>query len=255
MEVTSTPIKENQDSFGSNLSPVQGNLSTSYGEEPAQDSQRAHGSQPAEDSQPAQGSPKTRKFTCNVCLKEYTLKWSLKRHLMSHTDKPKCSTCHRFFATDDELASHNAAKHDNQFLCSDCGVSFKRKHDLNQHLTAVHGTGLLKVKNCPFDTCGKRFVKERRYQDHVNKHIGVKAHTCQRCRRSFYSKTYLTEHTKTCSNEVNFTCPTCQKKFCYRAALQAHKKAAHDGIHHCCQQCGRRYKHATSLARHKSSCQ
>ena len=58
-------------------------------------------STPIKHSQGKEDTQLSKKFTCDVCIKEYAHKWSLKRHLMQHKDMPKCSACHHYFKTDD----------------------------------------------------------------------------------------------------------------------------------------------------------
>ena len=98
--------------------------------------------------------------------------------------------------TDEELLKHKQSKHSHTFLCRHCGMSSKKKRDLNYHLATMHDTGSLPTKECPFDYCTKTFAKERSYQDHINKHIGVKPHVCKSCLKSFYTSAYFAEHTK-----------------------------------------------------------
>ena len=245
--MASRPVENSDDEVNEENEPLDGSFLVV-------ESQVEVTSTPIKKSQGKDDTQPSKKFKCDVCNKEYSHKWSLKRHLMQHMDRPKCSACHHYFKTDEELLKHNETKHSHTFLCSDCGVSCKRKSDLNYHLASMHGTGSLPTKACPFDNCTKTFAKERRYQDHINKHIGVKAHVCKSCSKSFYSSAYLGEHYKSCSKEVSFKCPICNQIFSYKTALNAHKRAEHDGIRHFCQ-CGRSYKHATSLARHKAYCQ
>ena len=172
---------------------------------------------------------------------------------MGHSGRAKCSTCHQFFETDRALLKHNEAKHTNSFLCSDCGKNCKRKSDFKRHIAIAHGKGCQNIKTCPIQNCNQKFVTEKRYKDHINRHMGLKTHACTSCSKLFYSSEYAKEHTKMCAKLSGFSCHICGVTFNFRAALMAHVKSVHEGTLHYCE-CGRRYKHASSLSRHKLLC-
>ena len=193
-------------------------------------------------------------FTCDVCYKSFTRKYSFTRHMFSHSGKPKCSFCHQYFNDVETLNEHNKKKHSEGFLCSWCGKSYKRKEELDLHSLTAHGkleSGKLLI--CPFDNCKKAFIRPNRYQSHLNKHRGLKPYTCSKCQKAFSSSTYKHEHERSCKNLVKQICQQCGREFNYRAALVAHIEASHKGILSICR-CGKRFRYKTSLFRHKQNC-
>ena len=43
-------------------------------------------------------------------------------------------------------------------------------------------------------TCGKRFDNKTYLKVHMNRHMGIRAHACDRCGRGFYSRPNLLKH-------------------------------------------------------------
>uniref|UniRef100_A0A1B6KYI8 C2H2-type domain-containing protein n=1 Tax=Graphocephala atropunctata TaxID=36148 RepID=A0A1B6KYI8_9HEMI len=85
------------------------------------------------------GNKKT--FVCEICGKVLKSNESLKRHLLTHTDKFPfvCEECGKRFRTITNLEQHLRIHSDRRpYTCDLCDKSFRIRHHLRQHM-AVHG--------------------------------------------------------------------------------------------------------------------
>ena len=98
------------------------------------------------------------KYESDYCLKIFSTKSNLTRHLMCHTDntdKHSCSWCKALFARKSNLKRHEEAHHklrgDIGYIfseekqkakaninCDFCHKSFTRKSNLNDHIKGFH---------------------------------------------------------------------------------------------------------------------
>uniref|UniRef100_A0A1A9WX40 Uncharacterized protein n=1 Tax=Glossina brevipalpis TaxID=37001 RepID=A0A1A9WX40_9MUSC len=88
--------------------------------------------------------------SCTKCLKSFTTKLYLKRHLEKH-DKQRfiCKECHENFPSRDELSIHVKAEgHDKPLLCPECGLRCKTSNILMIHIRRHKGEKPFKCKFC-----------------------------------------------------------------------------------------------------------
>lgn len=129
-------------------------------------------------------------FECNICGGHYSTKGHLKRHLKKHEDPAfECKKCTLYFSNGVELTAHQKAKHTQKDeLCTACGKAFAKKAHLLDHQRSVHeqDNNLEARLACPFTSCTKKFLTKKKFQDHVNKHTGVKPYSCTVCLKDFH---------------------------------------------------------------------
>ena len=78
-----------------------------------------------------------------------------------------------------------------QFKCSQCGVTYIRKHIMKKHIK-VHSVNREKFK-C--EECGKVFNRKANVRDHQAKtHQNIKRHFCFVCKKGFYEKSEMLRH-------------------------------------------------------------
>ena len=99
------------------------------------------------------------------------------------------------FKTRDELRASNKS-----FKCtSPCKAAFARKHHLKRHK---------KSQTCFFNKkylcifCGKMFVTETAYWNHLNNRLCPKQFNCTVCQQYFSTSTELSVHSKYCYMEM-----------------------------------------------------
>ncbi len=75
-------------------------------------------------------------------------------------------------------------------VCAICGVLLKNKKSLDRHLATKHNIGA--KFNCQI--CGKGFHQKDKYSEHVDSHLKIKKHRCERCNVMFSYRAALKRH-------------------------------------------------------------
>ncbi|XP_012216274.2 protein krueppel-like isoform X1 [Linepithema humile] len=142
----------------------------------------------------AVGARNTKKrFTCNICKKDFGYKHVLQNHSRTHTgEKP--------------------------FQCPQCEKKFTRDHHLKTHLRLHTGE---KPYFCTF--CERRFVQVANLRRHLRVHTGERPYTCRYCGASFSDSNQLKAHVLIHSGEKPFQCAYCDLKFRRRHHLMHHR--------------------------------
>lgn len=192
----------------------------------------------------------TQDIVCGICEKVFQNQKNLKRHLLVHSDVPKCKTCKKKFKSEEELMEHNKQKHSTTFVCDQCGNTFERKQSLKRHRTIKHATDDYNALKCPINGCEKVFAVKSIYEDHIHRHANIKPYVCSSCSKSFACRYVRNDHMKNCKTGHKYSCKQCSLEFITRGGLSNHTAAVHrDGSFIC--QCGKSYKYGTGLANHK----
>lgn len=62
----------------------------------------------------------------------------------------------------------------------------------------------------------------------MNRHYGIKPHSCPHCERTFASKSDMKQHERQHTGERPFSCPICSRTFVHRSNCYAHARKAHN---------------------------
>lgn len=112
--------------------------------------------------------------------------------------------------------------------CVDCDKVFNKACYLTQHNKSFHSGH--KPYKC--DRCGKRFMIEVTYEQHLAKHAGEKPYKCDVCPKQFNHKTDLRRHMCLHTGMKPFHCSICSKGFIRKDHMLKHcethrRKVAH----------------------------
>uniref|UniRef100_G1TLA2 Zinc finger and SCAN domain containing 10 n=1 Tax=Oryctolagus cuniculus TaxID=9986 RepID=G1TLA2_RABIT len=149
-----------------------------------------------------------------------------------------------------------------QFLCTECGVSFRQLSRLKAHQLRSHPQARSYVCLC----CGKSFGRSSILKLHMRTHTDERPHACHLCTHRFRQSSHLTKHLLTHSSEPAFLCAECGQGFQRRSSLVQHLLAhTQDQKPACapeaktevpeltvilCTHCGQSFQHRSSLKRH-----
>ncbi|GBN90106.1 Krueppel 1 [Araneus ventricosus] len=146
-----------------------------------------------------QWDPEKRKFSCDLCDKEFVFKSKFDRHYRTHTgEKP--------------------------FVCDVCKKGFTQKGNLDLHYR-TH------TDENPFvcDVCKKGFTHQGYLDRHYRTHTGEKPFICDVCKKGFNQKGTLDIHYRTHTGEKIFVCDICKRRFAWKYQLKTHYLTHTDG--------------------------
>ncbi|GBN90012.1 Histone-lysine N-methyltransferase PRDM9 [Araneus ventricosus] len=165
-------------------------------------------------------NPEKRKFSCDLCDKEFDFKSQFDKHYRRHTSEEPffCDVCEKGFSQKGDLVKHYRTHTDeNPFFCDVCKKGFTRKGDLVRHSRTHTGE-----KPFVCDLCKKGFTRKEFLNNHYRTHTGEKPFVCDVCKKIFTQKVHLDNHYRTHTGEKPFVCDVCKKRFTQKGHLDQH---------------------------------
>jgi KRAB domain-containing zinc finger protein len=145
-------------------------------------------------------------FKCSVCDKDFTCKYSMKRHEMSHLGvKP--------------------------YSCGYCSYNFSQKSMLKRHISRIHDA-LLNPDRTPkipkqCNIC-KRPVFDM--EKHNTKCHGDTRYVCEICNKSYAQNTALNRHRRVVHLGMHSKCEFCGKTYQQRSKMVKHQMKVHNVV-------------------------
>lgn len=144
--------------------------------------------------------------TCPHCLRRFSEKSHVKRHISSVHEKSrafKCDKCDFSCSRKDNLQKHISETHKKpRFSCELCDFSTARRSTLEDHVSRVHED----PNKCR--QCGQAYQTDKDLQEHIrSKHIVDRPHICGDCGSRYANKSALNKHlgdTRQCHNRKKF---------------------------------------------------
>ena len=167
-----------------------------------------------------------------------------------------CPYCDYVAAQPRCLRPHIEVKHLNMresFSCEICGKVYTSRSAVTLHMKSVHE----KIRySCDVEGCdyvcasGKFisyfpssvevhicFISGQQLKNHkLHTHEGV-VFTCDRCGKTFATKSRMKKHVNTIHSDVMLMCEKCDYKTKCKIRLKEHTQAEHEGKKVCCPQC------------------
>lgn len=252
---------------------------------------------------------KPKKLSCQYCSENFTYRAQRLRHVrLKHPetyedtiDEPKdnkisdaeCELCNRTLASQELLAQHMKAEHDDngkaedksERTCSICQTIFKKIRYLILHLKAVHSEESYKCDRCfrsfsfkrsldrhiktihegirdfkcEKNGCDKTFCNNYELQQHLigNHDVGNKAHrTCKECFKVFKKAKYMEIHFAGVHSPQVYNCPVCNRAFSFRRSMERHVKAIHEDRrdYHCTEDgCDKSFRSRYDMNEHHNN--
>lgn len=184
-----------------------------------------------------------------------------------------CGKCGRILVKGGRMQEHaehclgdgQAGQASGLFSCHVCGVGFRRRRQLEEHMRQ-HRAGM--AFRCP--GCTLAFEEEGAWAEHMSACLLPQAgppgpplrnshrkHVCQLCGKAFFQRCHLREHHATHTREKEFTCHICGKNFLRERLLRLHLDMHRGVARYVCPSCGqgtyRKQDHLRHLVSHLSA--
>ncbi|XP_050306962.1 PR domain zinc finger protein 15-like isoform X1 [Anthonomus grandis grandis] len=182
---------------------------------------------------------KSNGFVCDICLKKFQTKKSVRDHLSLHIGRFFCKTCKKVFGRSENYKNHKC-NHKYILKCPKCEKIFYQKKYLVQHISSYHD----KKFSCPL--CQKSFLSA----------FKLRHHTCNNDPKKIKSSISLPQKGK--HSGANFTiklvCSECSQIFSSHGTYQRHVATVHKKIKsYPCEKCHKVFHRADTLKNHIAS--
>jgi hypothetical protein len=167
--------------------------------------------------------------------------------------KYECKQCSFVCFTAKSFTEHSMQLHKQKpFACADCGMRYKHKYSLEDHVKAKHSS---QEPTIPCDKCGKKFYTKaylfvhRREQHILGDSRKVK---CDICNLWYKGQRNLSKHKETHREESHkkFQCLYCSKTFRTRNSLNVHERVHTGETPYKCHLCVKHFKRSHHLYSH-----
>ncbi|XP_053687989.1 zinc finger protein 141-like [Sabethes cyaneus] len=192
-----------------------------------------------------------RKYACPYvgCSEVLPNARARKKHFENVHKPHVCDICGIQFATQSGLSTHKK-RHLNllDHCCEYCGHRANTKQDLRHHVNIQHNADYI----FPCEICGLQFKRKSIMKEHMETHANERKYKCTRCDKSFIKSATLKRHRKTVHENVRIPCDHCPRTFLRREVQRDHIEYVHGiQIRFICDICVQLFFDKDSLARHK----
>ncbi|XP_055630891.1 zinc finger protein 652-like [Toxorhynchites rutilus septentrionalis] len=187
---------------------------------------------------------------CKRCDMEFETKKELDKHKrLEHRDF-MCDTCGLSFEQKFALETHRKRHEDvRQFKCEYCPMEYYTRPEMLLHVKQVH-LNAFQVK-CP--DCGLSFKTKSTLNQHIKTHTNQRTHTCSVCGYGFKSYTHLNRHIKSVHQDVRYNCDHCEISYGRKDKLRMHMEKVHNiQTYFVCDICLQSYNSKDKLDEHRA---
>ncbi len=165
-------------------------------------------------------------FKCMLCDKAFNSPLSLRRHLMYHLDirTHVCTDCGVEYMKKTQLEQHKLTRHtpnaEKKFACEVCNETFVMALQLKRH-RLVHSE---KLHKCPVSECRYASHAQADMTIHIATHMTDRPFLCDECGWSAKTKKSLVAHRRTHTGERKYHCEYCEYKATTKHHLHRHMR-------------------------------
>jgi len=146
------------------------------------------------------------------------------------------------------IERHKEKERTKEYVCSECGKTFKNKRSLLPHMQIHRG-----IKDVPCDICGQMFYSKTFLWSHkMQSKCGAEEVVCPTCGKACKNKYYLKRHLMQHTGERPYKCEFegCGKGFFDSQTLQNHRKIHLDIKEYQCSLCPKAFRQSYALVIH-----
>ncbi|XP_055533662.1 zinc finger protein 723-like [Wyeomyia smithii] len=183
------------------------------------------------------------------CSEKFKDARSRNRHYFNVHKPHVCDTCGLQFSNLSGLQTHKT-RHLSLFnhCCTYCGHRANTKQDLRTHVNTKHNAAYFFA--C--EICGLQFKRKSIMIDHMETHTNARKYKCTRCDKSFQKYSSLDRHKKTVHENRRIPCEHCDRTFLKREVLRDHIEYVHNiQTHFTCDVCLQLFYEQETLNAHK----
>ena len=163
---------------------------------------------------------------CGLCLKKFSQKFTLVRHLWTHTgQRPFQCECGASFLRNDALRSHQETHNRPHIYCHLCPAEpFSSSSKLQRHLQTHAEESIFRC-----EVCGHECNQAEHLRQHMRVHTGEAPYSCDICGQQFKQRAHRQKHMRTHSKERPYKCLLCGYASARRDTLRKHIRNKHPG--------------------------
>ena len=137
-----------------------------------------------------------KKFTCDICSASFLTNSNLRRHVLIHSDVKLCvcETCGKSFKDAGSLKQHTFSHGGPDYRCTVCLQTFTSPVYLNRHLSRLHPADGVQPLACHH--CGKGFPLKHQLEEHIEAVHENKKYRCPHCNLLVGRRSSVARHIK-----------------------------------------------------------
>ena len=202
---------------------------------------------------------------CEICLKTFTNKRSLTMHKLIHDDRTvSCDICGKELANIKALRNHER-KHSIPRNCPKCGVEIGRQDNFKRHVDSCGVDSAVEIPKYACQQCDYTTNVRNTFVRHVRTHTPKEKYHCDICGKNFLQELKFQEHLNNMHQvrtkpKKEFICPLALCKFVThrKYSMERHIMCVHVNkkrlIPTTCDYCGKQFKSKSEKKRHQKDC-